>query len=159
MFYFWKGYKHLFFTSSSISENKWTLGCSLAFGVTKKTLATGLWDETEGTSSSSADIQSTHSPGRGLGSWQTADKPQDTGLSYFLWNPHSCHYPLKSPGTRLTLSGASSWTAWPHWGKTCIWNFPGEEQAGNLRDKKPSPPHLCTSQVTGQPRRPSPRIV
>ena len=25
---------------------------------------------------------------------------------------------------QLTFSGASSWTAWPHWGRTCIWNFP-----------------------------------
>lgn len=51
--------------------------------------------------------------------------------------PPSC--PLMAPGTRLTLSGASSWTAWPHWGKTCIWNFPGEETSRQHQGQKGLP--------------------
>lgn len=31
-------------------------------------------------------------------------------------------------GVRRTFSGASSWTAWPHCGRTCIWNFPVNKQ-------------------------------
>ena len=42
---------------------------------------------------------------------------------------------LQASSTRLTLSGASSWTAWPHWGRTCIWNFPGEDiNQSHLKD-------------------------
>lgn len=31
--------------------------------------------------------------------------------------------------TAITFSGASSWTAWPHWGRTCSWNFPVDKQS------------------------------
>lgn len=134
---FRKGYKHLFLTSSIISERKWTLGYSLALGVAKKILATGgLWDETEGTSSPSAQTykaKSTGAPGRRLGSWQIADKPQTQAYPTFC----GAHIPPSC--LRLTLSGASSWTAWPHWGKTCIWNFPGKETSRKPQGQKALP--------------------
>ena len=42
---------------------------------------------------------------------------------------------LQPSSITLTLSGASSWTAWPHWGRTCIWNFPGEDiSQSHLKD-------------------------
>lgn len=131
---FQKGYKHFFFTSSIISEYKWTLGCSLALA--KTILAAGLWDETEGTSSSSAQTYKVTTTGAHReGAW---------GAGRVQINPKTqaepvCGAHIAPSCPRLTLSGASSWTAWPHWGKTCIWNFPGKGTSRKPQGQKPSP--------------------